>query len=113
MYTASGMNQMPRINYSTTDTGNWNLKLKERVKGSPQVEIRDGYGVVIVVSLGDGYIYKSYGKPGSFMSERTRGVNIHFALNGGLLCTFAEWGQIGELIQQARKMLGDESIDGA
>jgi hypothetical protein len=103
----------------------WKFELKERVKDSPQVEIRDGHGIVIVVSLGGGYKYKYYGKRSAWRTKEqaldmVRGVNVHLALNGAMQCTFEEWSAITILIERAREMLedvveviGDESFDEA
>ena len=100
---------MTKTNWKETKVGNWKLDLKEKVPNSPQVEIRDGTGVVIVVSLGDGYKYRHYGKPRYYIKtdplQETMGVNIHFALNGPLRCTFEEFEEIHGLILMARDKL--------
>lgn len=93
---------------------NWELKIKKNKHGVEQVEIKDGYGVVIIVSLGEGYVYKSYGKPwwhtdtwGS-ARDRVKGVNIHMAMNGPLQCSFSEFDEIYDLIQVAKAYLRGE-----
>lgn len=88
----------------------WNMVVNELVTGSPQAEIRNGKGVVIIVSLGNGYIYKHYGKPHYWITGRdpiepTRGVNIHLATSGPIQCTFTEWDEINLLIDEASDML--------
>ena len=94
------------------------MELLNKVPGSPQVEIRDGLGVVIVVSCGEGYKYKYYGNHRTWLGkldplDEVKGINIHLALNNALQCTFDEWLEISKLIWKARELLGDESIDEA
>ena len=94
------------------------MELLNKVPRSPQVEIRDGLGVVIVVSCGEGYKYKYYGNHRTWLGkldplDEVKGINIHLALNNALQCTFDEWLEISKLIWKARELLGDESIDEA
>ncbi|MHC4412308.1 MAG: hypothetical protein ACYSW6_04935 [Planctomycetota bacterium] len=90
----------------------WSLIVNEFVKNSPQVEIRNGQGVVIVVSLGEGYVYRHYGKPNIWQKNKepghyTKGYNIHLAISGPLQCTFVEWDDINILVEEAKDILYD------
>lgn len=88
----------------------WNLIVNELVKNSPQVEIRNGKGVVIIVSLGEGYVYNHYGKPNPWSQNKepghyTKGYNIHLAISGPLQCTMKEWDEITLFVDEAYDML--------
>lgn len=88
----------------------WNIEVKELVAGSPQAEIRNGKGAVIIVSLGEGYIYRHYGKPFQWLGNKepghyTKGCNIHLAISGPLRCTFEDWDEITLLVDEAAEIL--------
>lgn len=97
-------------NKTTLERGSWKIVINELVKGSPQAEVRNGTGVVVIVSLGAGYVYRHYGRPDIWMQNKelgyyTRNNNIHFAINGPLQCTFDEWNEIQDLIYEAEGIL--------
>jgi len=80
------------------------VSVKRNGYGKEQIEIKDGFGLVIVVSLGEGYEYKGYGKRRhNWQKEEivlglVKNVNIHMAMNGPLQCTFTYFDYLHELI---------------
>lgn len=98
-------------NMSDKDRRKWKAKLVGATTDHPQVEIRKSSKAVqltMIVSLGNGYNYKYYkavNKPGD--SYRTKGVNVHIALNGGYQLTFAEMSEMNDAVLEAKKALED------
>lgn len=90
----------------------WELSAKKNDFGAEQVLIRDGFGIVIVVSLGYGYQYSVYGKAKhawprtqEAAKKGVEGINVHFATNGPVQATWDEWNYINELVEHARGYL--------
>lgn len=86
-------------NMNQTDMERWKAKLVGANTNTPQVEIRksnNGVQLLMIVSLGEGYRYKTRGR---------RGVNVHLALNGGAQLTFAQMDEMHECVGEARDVL--------
>ena len=96
-------------NMSDQDAARWKAKLVGKTTPYPQVEIRKTSGstqLLMIVSLGQGYNYKSYkAVPSSRGAYATQGVNVHMALNGGLQLTFEEMHQMHAVVQEAKEYL--------
>lgn len=96
-------------NMSAQDAARWKAKLVGKTTPHPQVEIRKTSGstqLLMIVSLGHGYNYKSYmAEPSSRGAYATQGVNVHMALNGGLQLTFEEMHQMHAVVQEAKEYL--------
>jgi len=81
-----------------------NVVVKRNGYDKEQIEIRDGLGLVIIVCLGEGYEYRSYGKRRYYWEdedaalEAVKGINIHMAMNGPLQCTFTHLDYLHDLI---------------
>ena len=88
-------------NMSDEDAEKWRAKLVGHRSGHPQVEIRKTAGsqILLIVSLGDGYKYKSC------TPENTKGVNVHLSLNGAIQFTFAEMQELNQAVNEAREYL--------
>jgi hypothetical protein len=97
-------------NMAEEDLVRWKAKVVGRNTAHPQVEIRKSFGGVqmtLVVSLGQGYNYKTYKavrEPGHW-GANTQGFNVHLALNGGAQMTFADMQELHDGIAEARRVL--------
>jgi len=89
-------------NMSEDDQLKWKAKLVGVKVGYPQVEIGKtfrGNGLVILVSLGNGYQYKYYKR------EETKGLNIHLASSGPQQMTFQDFEDMNVAVQEAKEAL--------
>lgn len=95
-------------NMSDEDTKKWKGKIVAKTTATPQVEIRKTFSVkgswnlaqvLIIVSLGKGYLYKSITR------EKSKGVNVHISTNGTIQMTFAEMEEMNEVIKEAKIVL--------
>ena len=90
-------------NMSDEDAEKWRAIIKGVNTDHPQVEIRTTTGgsqLLLIVSLGNGYSYKTHYKPGN-----TRGTNVHMSMNGPSMMTFAQMEQMHAAVQEARTAL--------
>jgi len=99
-------------NMSKEDVWKWKAKFTGHKAGHPQVEIRYGGGLVIIVCLHDGYRYKGR-RPegrttgGGYTYGATIGSNLHIATNGPLIWTFEHFDEMVEAIAEAKQFLED------
>jgi len=91
-------------NMSREDDLKWKAKLTGQRRGSPQVEIRRG-GMLIIVNLGGGYVYKYYKIEPDRWGGSTKGVNIHVSMNGPQQMTFEVWDEMVQAVKEAREFL--------
>lgn len=100
-------------NMSREDVMRWKAKFtgyKARPP-HPQVEIRYGGGLVIIVCLHEGYTYNHYKAEGrkSFgkVYGSTVGLNLHISTNGPLQWTFDTLAEMNQAIAEAKEFLED------
>jgi hypothetical protein len=88
----------------------WSKKTVLKKNYPPSIELRDGKGIVVVVSAGTGYKYGWYGRKHAYRTReqalaRLQGVEVHFATNGPVQCTVEEWLELADAICEAHASL--------
>lgn len=108
---------------SQTDAERWKAKRFNKGKENDRIEIRktftginNGQGstqVTIFVAL-DGwdfskkYEYRSDESKGNYFHTDTRGLNVRMSMNGPLLMTFEQFGEINQIVEEAKELLISE-----
>lgn len=85
-------------NMSKDDIKKWKGRVVGAKIGSPQVEIRKNY-MLVIVSLGGGYQHKFYTR------EKTVGINLHISMAGPTQLTFQDWDDMKAAVDEARQKL--------
>ena len=86
-------------NMSSANIDSWKATLVGTKSGYPRVEIRKGFGslMLIIVSLGQGFKQKYKSMP--------EGTNIQISMNGGCALTWQEWAEFNQAVQEAKERL--------
>jgi len=112
---------VPQMNQS--DAERWKAKRFNKGKENDRIEIRktftginNGHGktqVTIFVAL-DGWDFSSKNEyrnsesGDNYFHKDTRGLNVRMSMNGPLLMTFEQFGEINQIVEEAKNLLISE-----